>query len=163
MYIGVDPGLTGAVGVVDEDGRVVGVHDLPVLIGKNRSKELHLPQIVKLIREMVGDAEGFAAVERVHAMPKQGVRSCFRFGKATGHLEGICSALGYQLILVTPQSWQKQFTRFVDGADTKVKSVLAASYKRPDVDLPRKKDHNKAEALLIAEFCRLHHQNKLKQ
>lgn len=161
IFIGIDPGISGAVGVVDADGEVIDVFDLPVVKGQKGSKELHLASLIKKVRALTDGRRVYGAVEKVHSMPKQGVRSSFRFGKATGQLESMLVTLGIPLMLVTPQAWQKRFTRHVEGPDTKVRSVIAASYRWPDIDLPRKKDHNKAEALLLAEYCRMHHSNKL--
>lgn len=162
VYIGIDPGLSGAIAAVDGRGMVLLVDDLPTITSSGKKKEIHLPEAAKMvIGLMEGASQVFGAVEKVGARPGQGVVSMFRFGVAAGQMHGILTGLKIPIILVRPQIWQKEFLRFTDGPDNKAKSVLAASYRWPDVDLPRKKDHGKAEALLIAEFCRKYHQGKL--
>ena len=162
VYIGIDPGLSGAIAAVDESGKVKFVDDLPTISSSKGKKELHLPEVAKIVSRLMSDTGlVFGAVEKVGARPGQGVVSMFRFGLATGQMHGILTGMKIPIILVRPQVWQKEFLRYTDGPDNKAKSVLAASYRFPDISLPRKKDHGKAEALLIAEFCRKYHQGKL--
>jgi hypothetical protein len=162
IFIGVDPGLSGAIAAVRGDGTLIGSWDLPTVSASKGGKELHLTEIRRMILRLVGNGPAHAAIEKVHAMPGQGVVSMFRFGRATGQLEGILVGHGRITMLnVRPQEWQKAL-RHADGGDNKAKSVIAASMRFPDLELPRKKDHNRAEAALIADYCRKYHQGDMK-
>ena len=164
VYIGVDPGINGAIAALDASGQILLVEDLPHIKNGNKKKDLHLQAIVKTIRSvMENTGQIFSAVEKVTARPGQGVVSMFRFGRATGQVEGILLGLGVPTMLVSPKTWGKLFHPYVDGQDTKAKSVLAASMRWPEVSLPNKKDHGKAEALLIAEFCRKYHRGTINE
>ena len=94
------------------------------------------------------------ALEKVHSMPGQGVRSMFSMGEGYGIWKGIITALGYPLHLITPQEWKKEMM----GGMGKEKdaSRLKAMQLFPKIadQLQLKKDHGKADALLIAEYLR---------
>tara|TARA_R100001443_G_scaffold75063_1_gene82703 strand:+ start:747 stop:1241 length:495 start_codon:yes stop_codon:yes gene_type:complete len=156
VFIGVDPGINGAIAAVTGDGELIGSHDLPVL-GTGRKREINIPHLRRIVAEMVGDAKAHACVERVSARPGQGVVSMFRFGRATGQAEGLLAGLLVPVIRVIPQKWRKAMA-VTSGAENKEASVLSASQLFMGADFTRKKDHNRAEAALIAEFCRRHHQ-----
>lgn len=161
IFIGVDPGISGAIAAIKGDGTLIGSWDLPTVSASKGGKELHLTEIRRLITRLVGSGPAHAAIEKVHAMPGQGVRSMFRFGRATGQLEGLITGKGnITLMSVRPQDWQRAL-RHADGGDNKAKSIMAASMRFPDLELPRKKDHNRAEAALIADYCRKYHQGDM--
>lgn len=106
MYAGVDPGINGAV-VLFQAGELQ-VHPLPtkkVRIG-NKIKKVLDPHLIK---ELIPTADSGARlfIEKVHAMPRQGVSSTFAFGKACGILEGIFATLGYAIVEIPPQNWTK--------------------------------------------------------
>lgn len=144
IYIGVDPGKSGAYAVLNEQGIVcrVGLMDT------------FLSEMLK-VHHMLGEGEKlFAVVEQVGAMPKQGVASTFKFGKEAGYVEGVLSArrIPYQTVL--PRNWKKEFGLNSD----KKKSIEVCRKLFPEVDLvPKgcKKAHDgMAEALLMAEYGR---------
>ena len=161
IFIGIDPGISGGIGAVDEDGKLVSAHLLPVFTSSKGGKELNIGEVCSIVTGYMELGSCFAAIERVHAMPKQGVRSVWSFAFSTGQLEGILSSFRVPYIRVPPKRWQKEYHRFANGADTKQKSVIAASRMFPELELPRKKDHNKAEAVLLADFCRKHHNSTM--
>jgi Holliday junction resolvasome RuvABC endonuclease subunit len=135
-FIGIDPGQKGGIAVLDENTALVW--DMPE----------GAPQIANLLREIKTD-DCLAAIEAVHSMPGQGVSSSFKFGMGTGVIHGALAALRMPFVLVTPQRWQKAVFDSA-GGDTKVKSLDLARRLFPDVDLHRKCDHGKSDALLIA-------------
>ena len=140
IWIGIDPGKSGAIAAVGQDYYIVESYF---------RDELGCADIVhNLINE---HKIVCAAIESVHAMPKQGVVSMFNFGANFGAWKGILAALGIPFRLVTPQEWQKGY--FAKG-EGKEGSLAAARRLFPQVDLSRKKDHGKADALLIADWCR---------
>lgn len=147
IYIGIDPGKKGAWAVLQEDvAPVVCPWDDTFFIS-----DLH--GIMALAHER-GDGV-MACVEKVGAMPGQGVTSMFNFGKSAGFIEGVLSALGIPYQLVTPQRWKKEFTLH----NSKQKSVEVCKRLFPDVSLlptPRCRvaSDGMAEALLMAEYAR---------
>ena len=178
-YIGIDPGINGGIGVLDRRGRLLSLHEIPV-IGTGSKKEIHLGAVKSILCEAmqvdyrsapkdqkmfakvipsgrldVRPEECLVAIEKCHAMPKQGVRSTWRFGHACGSLLGVATGLGMTIMMVPPRQWQKRCWTGVAGSDTHSRSILAASQMFPEMPpLTRKKDHNVACALLIAEFGR---------
>ena len=138
-YIGIDPGQEGAVALLC-DG-LPQVQDWPgdpgaaaeILKGWNVEYQVQL-----------------VALESVHAMPKQGVSSTFKFGVNFGAWQGILSALGLSYLMPRPTEWQKGLVRKSDGPDPKARSLAVARRLFPDAELSRKKDHGRADALLLA-------------
>lgn len=150
-FIGIDPGVNGAVTVMRPNGDVVHCEDVPTIKNKNR-KTIDTRALAAKLNLVVGDADAFACIEKVHAMPQQGVSSTFAFGRAFGQLEGLVSAFGWALIHVRPKEWQKKY--LFGAKDTKEKSREVASNLFPSVDLSLKKHHNKADSLLVADYGR---------
>ena len=142
-WIGIDPGKTGAAALIFEDGQIV--EDWP---GCPRVAADLLTSWRLDFRIELG------ALECVHSMPGQGVKSMFTFGQNFGQWQGILAALSIPHLQPTPQDWQKGLVKASDGADTKARSLTVARRIFPDVDLSRKKDHGKADALLLAWWAR---------
>lgn len=147
--IGIDPGLDGGVAVVGGEGNLV--MDTPVLLtGKKR--EYDIVGMSKLISGMLlPGVLTVAAIERVHSMPKQGVASCFTFGKGFGLWLGILSALRIPYDLVDPRTWKKDMMNGM--GKEKDAARLRAIQLFPELHgaLKLKKNDGRAEALLIAE------------
>ena len=152
IYIGVDPGTTGAVAIIDHG--VVTVSDF-----EDMSALVDL--MVKFHNMGEDTPSSIATVEKVHSMPKQGVSTTFKFGKNTGRVIGWLEALGIPYEEVTPTKWQKVvFDSGTKTGDNKADSLNMARKLFPSMldRLKRKKDHNRADALLIAEYCRRTHE-----
>lgn len=154
VIIGIDPGLDGAIATRYPDGSWL-VSDMPT-IGKGRDRTILLSDLVADL-DLGPDYEIDASmvfVEKVHSMPKQGVASSFKFGWGCGALEGVLTALGYPYQLVTPQRWKKAM---LDGTKRdKPAAIVVAMQLLPSAarHLTRAKDHNRADAMLIAEYGR---------
>ena len=150
VYVGIDPGQTGAVAVITPKLEVLMLEDFP---GNEVSS-------ANLIREIIlyHDVSG-VALEKVHSMPKQGVASTFKFGTNFGMWRGILAALELPFLLPTPQAWQKGV---IAKAQDKKPAVAAAARLFPAAELhgPRggKKD-GRADSLLIAYWCKRQIQN----
>ena len=144
-WVGIDPGMTGAVALIPADGAPLVV-DYPgdVALAVDAVRTWTVEYNIML-----------AAVESVHAMPKQGVVSTFTFGKSFGEWLGILAAMGVSHTLVSPQEWQRGVIHASDGADPKTRSLTAARRIFPTCELARKRDHNRADALLIARWASL--------
>ena len=150
-FIGIDPGLTGAIGVIDLKNECIRVIDLPTLVvGKKR--ELDVVALVQILKDEILGSSAVVGLEKVGAMPKQGLASTASFMRAAGILEGAVAALGARYELVTPQRWKKNIMEGM--AKEKEASRLKASQLFPEIDLSLKKHHGRADALLIAEFMR---------
>jgi hypothetical protein len=88
-------------------------------------------------------------VEGVHAMPKQGISSAFRFGRATGAIEGVLAALAIPVEFISPAVWKRQAGIGADKDLARAKAIALF----PGVALPLKRDHDKAEALMLAHIA----------
>ena len=108
--IGIDPGLSGGIAILD-DNKVKDLFDMPVMSdGKKNKRQLNSAFLVKLIKDNIKDLENtIMVVEQVNAMPGQGVTSMFNFGQSFGAIKGICAALGLPIFFVRPARWKKYF------------------------------------------------------
>lgn len=153
IYIGIDPGLGGAVAIID--GLNVDLFDTPTaLTGKGTKKDYLIANMTPLL-ESAAKYQPFCVLEAVHSMPKQGVASSFSFGRGLGIWEGILSAYGIPYAKVAPQTWKKAMLEDMPR-DNKDSSRIAATRLFPHVSnmLARKKDDGRAESLLMAEYGR---------
>lgn len=150
IYIGIDPGAKGA---------LVAIKNGKVFYKSVFSKDIyrHVVSSCSKIDKTV------AVVEKVHAMPSQGVTSMFSFGENFGWIQGLLDAYGIPFVLVPPQTWKKKYGLIADkGTDKKVikqNSIERAKTLFPGVSLLassrcKVESDGLAEALLIADFCR---------
>jgi crossover junction endodeoxyribonuclease RuvC len=143
-YIGIDPGQSGAIALLPDDD-LPQVEDWP---GDPSSA-------AEVLKDWSMDNEiQLVALEAVSAMPKQGVASTFKFGALFGTWQGIIAALGLPCLMPRPTEWQKGLVRKSDGPDPKTRSLAVARRLFPDAELSRKKDHGRADALLIAWWAK---------
>lgn len=156
ILIGIDPGLDGAAAALGNALEPVMLLDTPTrtVTGKSGTRREYdataMAQWLAPFRGVQGDL--LALLESVHAMPGQGVRSMFTMGRGLGMWEGLLAGLGIPYQLVTPQRWQKVM---LDGMGKgKDASLVVARRLFPTLPLARKKDHGRADALLIAEWGR---------
>ena len=150
--IGIDPGLSGAIAVL-ENNKVLNIFDMPVMSeGKKNKRQLNSALLVNLIKENINLNDEIAVVvEQVNAMPGQGVTSMFNFGQSFGILKGICSAMQLSMYFVRPAKWKKYFNLINSEKDaSRTRAIEIFPYFSGQ--LSRKKDSNKADAILIASF-----------
>ena len=153
LVIGIDPGLSGALAMLGTGG-LLAVADLPVVAkgsGAGRVKnEINPAALSHLLRDWVaGHADDvLVVIERVSAMPDQGVAGVFSLGDTLGSIRGVVATRGYPVAWVTPQRWKKHYGLPADKELARARAIQLY----PDADLPRKKDHNRAEAILIARY-----------
>lgn len=142
IFAAIDPGSVAAAVAVFHDGTPVFVDDLHTVSG--------MVDPVSLAKALTDMRINHVVIENVHAMPKQGVSSTFKFGMGTGIIHGVAGALRLPVTLVTPNQW-KSYHRL--NADKEKARKLAMS-KWPDQHhrLERAKDVNRAEALLIGDW-----------
>jgi len=150
--IGIDPGLNGAIAVL-QDNKVKEIFDVPVMPeGKKNKRQLNSAQLVKLLKDIISDNEEVVViVENVSAMPGQGVTSMFNFGQTFGAIKGICAALGLPIFFVRPAKWKKHFDLINSSKDAS-RTKAIEMYPSLSDQLSKKKDVNKSDAILIARF-----------
>ena len=143
---GIDPGFSGALAVVSEEGEVLGLEDMPVLkVGSRR--ELNEPAIKDFLKR---HKIATVALEKSQTRPGQGIASSGRYMMSYGVLRGLCVGLGIPYQLVHPRTWIKAM--MPDMPKEKEASIQRVGQLYPDLVLDRKKDHGKADALLICLY-----------
>jgi len=156
MIFGIDPGVSGAISIL-EDKKVIDIFDMPTMIdGKKNKKQVNGAQLANIIKEKtqsIGSSieELAVVVEHVNAMPGQGVTSMFNFGQSFGVIKGICSALSIPIYFVRPTKWKRHFNLIKTNKDASRTKVIEI-YPEISSKLSRKKDSNKADAILIARY-----------
>ena len=152
--IGIDPGLSGGIAILD-DLKVFDMFDMPIMSeGKKNKNQLNSAQLVNIIKKhILPNGETFVIVEQVSAMPGQGVTSMFNFGQTFGSIKGICAALGLPIFYVRPAKWKKHFELINSSKDASRTKVIEM-YPSISARLTKKKDVNKADAILIARYFR---------
>lgn len=153
IVCGVDPGLSGAVAILDHDGSLLNVFDIPTVEeahGKGTRSRI-APALLQ--DELIGDVRiSVAFIEHVASSPQMGVTSAFRFGEAFGATIAVLQCCGIRTELVRPQVWKKHLGL---NSEAEVSRSRALELWPTSSDwFRRKMDHNRAEAALIAEYGR---------
>ena len=154
LIIGIDPGISGAI-CFFEDGEVKEIIDMPVMAdGKKNKRQINGPQVYNEILKRINRFQKkdiIVVIEQVSAMPGQGVTSMFNFGQSFGVLKGICSAMQLSMFFIRPAKWKKYFGLIKTEKDASRTKVIEI-FPYISSQLSRKKDSNKADAVLIASF-----------
>jgi len=148
--LGVDPGTSGALAMWDTDLSALVVCDMPsalVHVGKVQRRQISEVWLADTLRTYQPD---HAWIERVHALPKQGVTSSFSFGLAYGLARGVLAALGVPVSLVTPNEWKRAFRLGPDKNEARL--IASRMFPANARDFTRVKDDGRAEAALLALF-----------
>ncbi len=154
MIIGIDPGISGSI-CFFEDGNIIDVVEMPTMAeGKKNKKQVNGAQIFNEINKRISNKDKQnvrIVIEQVSAMPGQGVTSMFNFGQSFGILKGICSAMQLSVYFVRPAKWKKYFNLINSEKDaSRTRAIEIFPYFSSQ--LSKKKDSNKADAILIASF-----------
>jgi crossover junction endodeoxyribonuclease RuvC len=154
LIIGIDPGISGSI-CFFEDGKILDVVEMPTMTeGKKNKKQVNGSQLYNEISNRIKQRdkkEIKVVIEQVSAMPGQGVTSMFNFGQSYGILKGICSAMRLPMYFVRPAKWKKYFNLINSEKDaSRTRAIEIFPYFSSQ--LSRKKDSNKADAILIASF-----------
>ena len=160
LIIGIDPGTSGSI-CFFEDGKILEVIEMPVMTdGKKNKKQVNGAQIYNEFSKRINkkkDNEVRVVIEQVSAMPGQGVTSMFNFGQSFGILKGICSSMQLPMFFVRPAKWKKYFNLINSEKDaSRTRAIEIFPYF--STQLSKKKDSNKADAILIASFYHETHQ-----
>lgn len=163
-FMGVDPGMTGAAAFINDRGAFACFLDYP------GSASVLAAQIrLLLISDQAGTDSGMlhqiplAVIEHVHTMPKQGIASSGKFMKNAGIWEGVLAATIIPYELISPQRWRKILDSSVPSKPTKddLRQYVMKRWPLAASQLTRQKDHNRSEALLLAEYARLKYLGKI--
>ena len=154
LIIGIDPGISGSI-CFFEDGKILDVVEMPTMIeGKKNKRQVNGSQVYNEISKKIKHIDKKdikVIIEQVSAMPGQGVTSMFNFGQSYGILKGICSAMQLPMYFVRPAKWKKYFSLINSEKDaSRTKAIEIFPYFSNN--LSKKKDSNKADAILIASF-----------
>ena len=154
LVIGIDPGISGSI-CFFQDGEIKDVVEMSTMIeGKKNKKQVNGSQIFNEISEKIKNMDKKnikVVIEHVTAMPGQGVTSMFNFGQSFGILKGICSAMQLSVYFVRPAKWKKYFNLINSEKDaSRTRAIEIFPYYSSH--LSRKKDSNKADAILIASY-----------
>ena len=150
LYIGIDIGITGAVAVLTPKGELCEVFDLPTCEGRGkRTRTIDTVKLFDRLSPFQRDCGLHVAYEDIHAMPNGSIAS-FSLGHSLACVENVLSVLGCNSInCVDPADWKNHFGLLRKG---KFSSLELSRRMYPDAPLSRKKDHNRAEALLLATY-----------
>ena len=154
LIIGIDPGISGSICFLD-NGKIIDVIEMPIMTdGKKNKKQVNGSQVYNEISKRIKQFEKNqirVVIEHVSAMPGQGVTSMFNFGQSFGILKGICTAMQLPMYFVRPTKWKKYFNLLNSEKDaSRTRAIEIFPYFSSQ--LSRKKDSNKADAILIASF-----------
>ena len=154
LIIGIDPGISGSI-CFFKDGKILDTIEMPTMTdGKKNKRQVNGSQIYNEIKkkiDVVSEEDIRVVIEHVTAMPGQGVTSMFNFGQSFGILKGICSAMRLPMYFVRPAKWKKYFSLINSEKDaSRTRAIEIFPYFSSQ--LSKKKDSNKADAILIASF-----------
>ena len=152
IIIGIDPGVSGAICILN-NGKITEVYEMPTMIdGKKNKKQVNGAEITNIFqKELISNANAKVVIEHVSAMPGQGVTSMFNFGQSFGVLKGICAALKLPVYFVRPVKWKRYFNLIKTNKDASRTKVIEI-FPYISSKIPKKKDANKADAILIAAY-----------
>ena len=154
LIIGIDPGISGSICFLD-NGKILDVIEMPIMTdGKKNKKQVNGSQVYNEVTKRIKQFEKNhirVVIEHVSAMPGQGVTSMFNFGQSFGILKGICTAMQLPMYFVRPAKWKKYFNLLNSEKDaSRTRAIEIFAYFSSQ--LSRKKDSNKADAILIASY-----------
>ena len=154
LIIGIDPGISGAI-CFFENGQVKEIINMPVMAdGKKNKRQINGPQTYNEILKRINNypkKDIIVVIEQVSAMPGQGVTSMCNFGQSFGVIKGLCSAMQLSMFFIRPTKWKKYFGLIKTEKDASRTKVIEI-FPYISSELSRKKDSNKADAVLIASF-----------
>ena len=154
LIIGIDPGISGSI-CFFRDGKILDVIEMPVMTeGKKNKKQVNGAQIYNEITKKINknsETNIRVVIEHVTAMPGQGVTSMFNFGQSFGVIKGICSAMRLPMFFVRPTKW-KRYYNLINSEKDASRTRAIEIFPNFSSQLSKKKDSNKADAILIASF-----------
>ena len=150
MYLGIDPGFSGALAVLDDKLNIIHYQDMPIIeVAKKR--ELNEPELRNIFQRFSPKYDNLTVgIEKSQTMPGQGIVSTGRYMASYGFLRGLCVGLGLPYVLIRPPTWKKAM--LADMPKEKGSSIQKVNQIYPEIKLTRKKDHGISDAILIARY-----------
>lgn len=157
IFIGIDPGLSGAIASVDERGELQAVEDMPVMAnGKGASKVKNQVNAAALRDILMGlkakTTQCVVGLERISSMPGQGVASMFSMGDSFGSIRAVVACCDIRLEVLSSRTWKNHFKLTADKEQSRAKAIQL--FPAAAASLSRIKDHNRAESILLASYLR---------
>lgn len=152
IYIGVDVGVSGALAAIDGEGNILSLEDMPTELKKNKRKRVDGRALNDWVHKVVSEnvpCKVLCVVEAVASMPRDGSASAFSFGDSLGVIRGVMCCHLFRTEFVTPVVWKRHHKML--GTDKDYARTVAKN-RLPTAKLPFKKDHGKADALLMAIY-----------
>lgn len=150
-FLGIDPGLSGALVLLDQEGSPLSAIEMPTQPRSKGGNQIDAHTLNNWLISAHCNGEVTAFVEKVHAMPGQGVSSMFTFGEGCGVIRACLACRGIPTVYVTPQAWKKAFGLIGKEKDY-ARTVAAQMMPEIASGVARKKDIGKADAALIAYY-----------
>jgi len=153
VTIGIDPGTTGALAFLDDEGKLLAVHDMPTLtytVGKSNRTRISPGLLASLLYSQLMFTDCTACIEQVAAMPKQGVSSVFTFGQAYGVALGVLAGCQIPILSMQPRKWRALAGLKAGNSKDDARQRVIEMFPDWSDTFKRKKDHNRADAVLIA-------------
>lgn len=148
FIVGIDPGASGAIAIINGESSIVIVDDLPTMKPGKRTV-INGAALASILRPYLADIR-IAVVEQVATRPGQGIASSGALMHSLGVIDGVIAALGIPSRHVPPTVWKKAAGLGADKEQARARAIALW----PDAPLSRKKDHGRAEALLLAKHGR---------
>ncbi len=157
-FIGIDPGVRGAIVILDDTRNILHSGNAPLLNMKSTGRGQYDLNAMWGILSKATHGEVYCHIERSQAMPRDSSSSAWKTGCGFGYWEMALVASGIPYRVITPRTWQKKLFQGLPSLDTKTLSVMAAKRELPNLNLlrtqrSRKPDHNISDAGLIALHC----------
>lgn len=158
MILGIDIGLDGAIAALSR-GNLVGTIDLPTMaapyVTRANARQINcaaLHDVIVAKSHEWDDRIECACLELLSAMPKQGVSSMFSLGASFGAVLGVLGGLKIPVQLVRPQVWKKHYG-LIGASKDHSRALAIQKFPMFEMELRRKRDHNRAEAILIGLYA----------
>lgn len=157
IFVGIDPGLTGAWAAITHDGHIISINDIPVMASGGKAakvqRQINPVELASELQKLKYDGDVvMVALERTSAMPGQGVSSMFSMGDSYGAIRAAVAIKIFPCEHVLPQTWKRAMGLDSDKERCRAKAIQL--FPNASEMLSRKKDHNRAEALLLSEWLR---------
>ncbi len=150
-YCGIDPGLSGAIALIDESGRVLELHDMPTLKTIKSRHEIDAHALLGLVEDITFHRGQWRCVlENPGIRPGQGASSGLKIGVGWGIIYALLVAEGTPVERVSPQRWQRAVLGRVEKGTMKARRRALAQDLFPGADLGKRKSEDRSDALLMA-------------
>lgn len=155
-FIGIDPGLSGSLAMIDSDGLLLEIEDMPAIVegSKRHIDRVGLVELLEDWRDWEPRGEVRVLVEQAFVMPRQSSQSGLKTGLGYGVILGVLAALRIPYQEVRPQMWQKSLFGKLKKGEGKARARMYAEQQYPYADLGKRKSEDRSDALCLAVYAR---------